>query len=125
MTSNGSAAGSGKVLPSSRQPMPGSAEYVRDRDEHGPSNGDKGSRRRKSVAEIEAELQETTDRLAANVDALAERLSPKEITRRSVDNVKGLARTPEGRLRPEVVGGAVGALAGIALLVWLGRRRRP
>jgi hypothetical protein len=123
VTSTEPAAGE-RVLPSSRQPMPSSEAYVRPAEEPARRNGDVGDRRRRSAAEIEAELDVTTDRLAANVDALVERLSPKQVIGRSVDSVKGLVTAPTGRPRAEVIGATVGALVGVAVVVWLARRHR-
>ena len=86
-------------------------------------NGDAGKARRRSAAEIEADLEATAQRLAANVDALADRLSPKQLARSSVTSAKGLVTTDGGRLRPEVIGAIVGAVAGGVVLIWWARRR--
>jgi hypothetical protein len=102
-----------RVLPSSRQPLAVTAA----------GNGDAGKERRRSAAEIEADLQATAQRLSANVDALVDRVSPKQIARSSVTSARGLVTTDSGRVRPEVVGAIVGAIAGGVVLIWWARRR--
>lgn len=110
------------VLPSSRRPVPGSEEYrQRAAAEVERRNGASrdGSR---SPADIEADLNATTERLAANIDQLVERLSPGRLAARGLGRARDLVVTPDGRPRPEVVGAAVGALVGVAVLVWRSRR---
>ncbi|MGH8776732.1 MAG: DUF3618 domain-containing protein [Jiangellaceae bacterium] len=80
--------------------------------------------RARKPAEIEQELQETTDRLAARVDELVDRVHPRQVARRSVASVREKLTTPQGNPRPEVVGAAIGALIGLAVLVWRARRHR-
>ncbi|WP_020574020.1 DUF3618 domain-containing protein [Actinopolymorpha alba] len=82
----------------------------------------------RSADQIEAELAETRQRLAATVDALAERVQPKQLAARSVSKMKLAVLTPEGQLRTgrlvtvaAVVAGAVGALTLLRSLV-RGRR---
>lgn len=111
------------VLPSSRRPVPGSAEYQREVEARQARDGDAGKEQRRSVAEIEADLQATTDRLAANVDELVDRMRPKEMARRTAERAKRFATTPEGGPRIEIIGAAVGALVGVAALIWWTRRR--
>ncbi|HSI93279.1 MAG TPA: DUF3618 domain-containing protein [Jiangellaceae bacterium] len=111
------------VLPSSRRPVPGSEEFQREVEARRSRDGDAGKQRRRSVAEIEADLQATTDRLSANVDELVERMRPSEVARRTVERAKRFATTPGGRPRAEVVGAAVGALVVAAALIWWNRRR--
>lgn len=86
-------------------------------------NGDAGKQRRRSAVEIEADLDAAAQRLSANVDALVDRLSPKNVAKQSLGGAKGLMTTESGRLRPEVIGAVAGALVGAAVLV-LWRRRR-
>jgi hypothetical protein len=78
----------------------------------------------KRPAEIEQELQETTDRLAWRVDELVQRVHPKQVARRGAATIREKLTTPTGRPRAEVVGAAIGALAGVTVLVWRARRRR-
>ena len=81
-------------------------------------------------AQIEAEIEATRVRLAGTVDELATRVQPKEIARRSAEDVKAKAyaatHTDDGRLRTErvaAVGAAAALLAGLASLRVLRRRR--
>ncbi|MBD0293300.1 MAG: DUF3618 domain-containing protein [Jiangellaceae bacterium] len=97
------------VLPASRQPMPSPS---RQRQEP------------RTPAEMEQELNDTTDRLAARIDALVDRANPRRAARRGVAALRENITTADGRPKPEVVGAAVGALVGLALLVWRARRRR-
>ncbi|HEX6195810.1 MAG TPA: DUF3618 domain-containing protein [Jiangellaceae bacterium] len=85
-------------------------------------DGDAGKERRRSAAQIEADLEATAQRLSANIDALVDRLSPKHVARSSVRGAKGLLFTDRGRPRPELIGAVAGALVGAAVLV-LWRRR--
>lgn len=112
------------VLPSSRQAMPGSEQYERELAARQARDGHPGKRERRSPAEIEADLQTTTDRLAANVDELVERLNPRQVAKRGAARARGLVTTADGRLRAEAVGAVVGALVGVVVLVWMARRRR-
>jgi hypothetical protein len=99
-----------QVLPASRQPMPAPPQPER-------------SRQRKPE-EIEQELLETTQRLSSRIDQLVYRVSPRQLVRRGVSGVQERLVTPDGRPRTEVVGAAVGALVGIAVLIWWSRRHR-
>jgi hypothetical protein len=98
------------VLPASRQPMPGLPQPERST----PRTPD----------EIERELAEATQRLAARVDELVHRVSPRQLARRGVADLKAKVVGPDGRPKAEIVGAAIGALAGIAVLVWRSRRPR-
>lgn len=112
------------VLPTSRRPVPGSEEYREELAAQAAAARDGASRDgARSADEIEAELRATAERLAANIDELAARLNPKYIAARSAGRVRSLVTTPSGRPRAEVVGAAVGALIGVAALVWWSRRR--
>lgn len=77
--------------------------------------------------EIEQEIEVRQARLAATVDELTTRLSPKEITRRAKETartkVDAAVRAEDGSLRTERVAGVAGAA--VTLLTWvLWRRRR-
>ena len=142
-TSNRAGPQTEPVLPSSRQPVPGSEHFdrtspmQRERGGNGElgGNGDKrggnGERggnedkqaERRSAAEIEADIDATTQRLSATVDELAFRLSPAQIAKRSMNGAKGLVITSDGRPRAEVIGALAGALVGTAFLLWRSRRR--
>jgi hypothetical protein len=99
-----------QVLPASRQPMPGPPQPVR------PPQ--------RTADEIERELADTTQRLAARVDELVYQVRPRQLVRRGLSRTREKMVTPEGRPKPQVLGAAVGALVGIAFLVWRSRRNR-
>lgn len=71
-------------------------------------------------AAIEAEMDQTRERLAANIDLLAYRLSPATIAKREVDQIKGFFVTPKGEVRTDnvlkVVGGVVGVVVVLATI---------
>lgn len=97
------------VLRASRQPMPSPSPQRQEP---------------RTPAEIEQELNNTTDRLAARVDALVDRANPRQAARRSVAALRENVTTADGRPRAEVVGAAVGAIIGLALVAWRAWRRR-
>jgi hypothetical protein len=77
---------------------------------------------------LEQLIGERRDRLAATVDELVQRAQPKEIARRSAQDLVGRLRsvtyTPEGRLRVERVGAVAAAVAALlALVIWRRRSR--
>ena len=73
--------------------------------------------------EIQADIERQREQLAQTVDDLGHKLDVKAQTRERVAVAKDRATTDEGKPRPEVLGAAAAAVAGIALLVWLRRRR--
>jgi Protein of unknown function (DUF3618) len=97
-----------QVLPASRQPMPGAPVPERPQ--------------QRTPDVIEQELYETAQRLSSRVDELAYQVKPRQLVRRGVSRVRAKLVTPDGRPRTEVVGAAVGALVGLAFLVWRSRR---
>ena len=76
--------------------------------------------------EIEADLAETRERLAATVDVLVQRVQPKELASRGAQRAKLMIMTPDGRLRTKRVVMALAAVVtvvgGVALLRMAGRR---
>lgn len=79
--------------------------------------------------EIEREIELRQARLAATVDELATRLSPKEVTRRAKETaqqkLQSATHAEDGSLRVERIGGVAGAGATLlALMMWLRRRRK-
>jgi hypothetical protein len=80
-----------------------------------------------SPSEIEKEIQQRRDHLAATIDELAGRAKPKEIVRRTTAGVQLKARsfthTPDGQLRSERLGAIGGALAVVAGVMVFVRRR--
>lgn len=99
--------------------MQGSTDSGAAEPDSGPDN-----QRSRSAAEIEAELDAVTERLAANVDALVNRLHPRRLAGRGIGRVSRLVVTADGRPRPEIVGAVVGSLLGIAVLTWWSRAHR-
>ncbi|HEX6326852.1 MAG TPA: DUF3618 domain-containing protein [Jiangellaceae bacterium] len=129
-TSNRAGPETEPVLPTSRRPVPGSERFERPAPvprEQGNrrEQGDKGDEdaKRRTAAEIEADMNTTAQRLSATVDELVFRLSPAQIAKRGANGAKGLVITADGRPRPEVIGALAGALVGAAFLLWRSRRR--
>ena len=81
-----------------------------------------------SVAELEAQLTERREHLSTTIDELVTRLSPKEILRREVDDVRirvaSVTHTPDGQLRTEMIASVLGTVAVVLLGAGLLRRRR-
>lgn len=74
---------------------------------------------------IEREMDETRARLAATIDQLVHRTSPKTIVRREVDTVKGTFVAADGSPRTDNILKAVGGVVGfVALLVVIRRVTR-
>jgi MYXO-CTERM domain-containing protein len=84
--------------------------------------------------EIQADIEKQREHLAATVDQLGHKLDVKAQTKAKVEDVKAqtqakvaevkdLSTTDEGKPRPEVVGAAAAVVVGVALIVWLRRRR--
>lgn len=77
----------------------------------------------RTPAEIEADIERTRLRLQGTVDAIADRVSPAKVARRSAGSAKAQVIEPDGSLRKARVAAlAVGAIAVVGLLVW--RRSR-
>jgi Protein of unknown function (DUF3618) len=74
--------------------------------------------------EIEQELADTTQRLASRVDELVYRIHPRRLVRSGVAEVRAKFVREDGSPKPETLGAALGALVGIAVLVWRSRRNR-
>lgn len=110
------------VLPASRRPMPGpSTPDLSAEAPTGSSPEPPGPQR--TADEIEKELEETTDRLAARIDVLVDRVSPAAIIGRGRASVRRAVMTPNGRPRAEFIGALIGGLIGVAVLVWRARQR--
>ncbi|HET6729124.1 MAG TPA: DUF3618 domain-containing protein [Jiangellaceae bacterium] len=110
------------VLPASRRPMPGSSTPDLSAEALTGSSPEPPSPQR-TADEIEQELEETTDRLAARIDALVDRVSPAAIMGRGRASVRRAVMTPNGRPRAEFIGALIGGLIGVAVLVWRARQR--
>ncbi|MCW2808726.1 MAG: hypothetical protein JWQ93_2681 [Marmoricola sp.] len=84
--------------------------------------------------EIQADIERQREQLAQTVDQLGHKLDVKAQTKAKVADVKvqtkakvaevkDLSTTDEGKPRPEVLGAAAAVVVGVALLIWLRRRR--
>ncbi|AYY12240.1 DUF3618 domain-containing protein [Actinobacteria bacterium YIM 96077] len=102
------------------QAVPGGPEAA-GRDGHGAMPA---QRPKRGVEEIEKEMAERSERLAANIDELVGRFSPATLARQSVDRAGSMVRSPGGGVRVEVLGAVAGAALVAGLLVWRARRRR-
>ena len=80
----------------------------------------------RSMAQIEAEIATTRERLAATIDELAYRAKPRTIVRREVDSAKvrftRATRNEDGTLRTERIAAVLGASAAVLLGIGLLRR---
>jgi hypothetical protein len=69
---------------------------------------------------LEREIEETRERLAATIDQLVDRASPKNVVRREIAAVKGHFVDDEGNPRTEnilkVAGGVVGFVAVLVVI---------
>ena len=75
-----------------------------------------------SPEQIEADIERQREELAATVTQLQSKLDVKTRARHKAADLRDRATTESGRPRPELVAGAVAALAVVGLLVW--RRTR-
>lgn len=95
--------------------------------------------------EIQADIERQREQLAETVDQLGHKLDVKAQTKAKVDDVKVQAKvkvdevklqtkvkaeevkdratTDDGKPRPEVLGAAAAVVLGVALVIWLRRRR--
>ena len=76
----------------------------------------------RSNASLEREMEETRERLAATIDELVERTSPKNIAQRRVAELKAVFVDANGDPRTDNVLMAVGGVFGFAGLLALIRR---
>ena len=73
----------------------------------------------RTPAEIEADIERTRARLAGTVDAIAERVKPANVLRRTLESAKAQVVDDQGNLRVARVAVLAGAVAGGAsLLHW-------
>ncbi len=74
----------------------------------------------RDVSAIESDIEQARVRLAATIDELVYRTSPKTIARREVNQVKAYFVAPDGSPRTDnivkVAGGVVGVVVAFALL---------
>ena len=75
-----------------------------------------------NLTALEREMEETRLRLAATIDELAHRASPKTIARREVGAVKGFFVDASGSPRPDNIAKVVGGVVGVVVLFKLIRK---
>jgi hypothetical protein len=79
--------------------------------------------RARTPAEIEADIEATRERLAGTVDAIAEKVSPKNVARRGAESAKLQVVDDQGNPRAvRLAALAVGVAAVVGFLLW--RRSR-
>lgn len=71
---------------------------------------------------LESEIEQTRVRLAATIDQLMYRSSPKTIARREVAQVRGFFVDADGRARTENIAKVVGGIAGAVALMAIVRK---
>ena len=78
----------------------------------------------RSPAEIEADIEQTRDRLAGTLDELTDRLSPRTALRKANSTMRGAFVTPEGSVRKDRAAVVLGAFASVVAGMVALRRRR-
>lgn len=77
------------------------------------------------VSSLERDIEETRERLAATIDELTHRISPRTIVGREVDTIKGYFVDADGQARTDnivrVAGGAAAVVALLALARYITR----
>ncbi len=88
----------------------------------------------KTPEEIQEDIEQQREQLAQTVDQLGHKLDVKAQSKAKVEDVKAqtqakltqakeLSTTDEGKPRPEVIGAAAAVVVGVAMIIWLRRRR--
>jgi MYXO-CTERM domain-containing protein len=88
----------------------------------------------KTPEEIQEDIEQQREQLAQTVDQLGHKLDVKAQSKAKVEDVKAqtqaklaeakeISTTDDGKPRPEVLGAAAAVLAGVAMIIWLRRRR--
>ena len=88
----------------------------------------------KTPEEIQTDIEQQREQLAQTVDQLGHKLDVKAQSKAKVEDVKAqtqaklaeakdISTTDEGKPRPEVLGAAAALVAGVAMIIWLRRRR--
>ena len=72
--------------------------------------------------EIETDMAQTRERLAATIDELVTRTSPKNVVRREIESVKSRFVDPDGSPRTDNILKLAGGVAGFVAVVWLIRK---
>ncbi|MGQ0844004.1 MAG: DUF3618 domain-containing protein [Sporichthyaceae bacterium] len=71
------------------------------------------------TADLEAQIERSREELAASIDALAERVAPKNVAAAAKERARGLIVDADGNIKKDkaaLVGGI--ALAFVTILVW-------
>lgn len=76
----------------------------------------------KQTEELTGEIDVLLDRLAGNVDALADYAHPKAIAGRQADRIKAKFVNPDGSVRLETVVPLVGGVVGVVGLIVVTRK---
>jgi hypothetical protein len=74
------------------------------------------------VSSLESEIEQTRQHLAATIDQLAYRASPKTIVRREIAQVRGFFVGPDGAPRTENIAKLAGGVIGAVTLFVLVRK---
>jgi len=88
----------------------------------------------KTPEEIQEDIEQQREQLAQTVDQLGHKLDVKAQSKAKVEDVKAqtqaklaeakeLSTTDDGKPRPEVLGAAAAVVVGVAMIIWLRRRR--
>ena len=88
----------------------------------------------KTPEEIQEDIEQQREQLAQTVDQLGHKLDVKAQGKAKVEDVKAqtqaklaeakeLSTTDDGKPRPEVIGAAAAIVVGVAMVIWLRRRR--
>ena len=88
----------------------------------------------KTPEEIQEDIEQQREQLAQTVDQLGHKLDVKAQSKAKVEDVKAqtqaklaeakeLSTTDDGKPRPEVLGAAAAVVVGVAMIIWLQRRR--
>ena len=88
----------------------------------------------KTPEEIQEDIEQQREQLAQTVDQLGHKLDVKAQGKAKVEDVKvqtqaklaeakELSTTDDGKPRPEVIGAAAAVVVGVAMIIWLRRRR--
>ena len=88
----------------------------------------------KTPEEIQTDIEQQREQLAQTVDQLGHKLDVKAQGKAKVEDVKAqtqakiaevrdISTTDEGKPRPEVFGAAAAVVVGVAMIIWLRRRR--
>jgi hypothetical protein len=88
----------------------------------------------KTPEEIQEDIEQQREQLAQTVDQLGHKLDVKAQSKAKVEDVKAqtqaklaeakeFSTTDDGKPRPEVIGAAAAVIVGVAMIIWLRRRR--